>query len=331
MGKKINSTNNFPSTVPASNDRVLGVDISDTSNDANGEVVSFTAQSIADLASYTVTEADVTAHEAALTITEDQISDLGSYITDIVSDTTPQLGGNLDVNGKKITSTDNGNIDIEPNGTGDVLLGNFTFDADQTVGAGQDDYVLTYDNASGKISLEEAGGGGGLVPISTTTASSDAAVDISLTGGYTRYRIYFRGVAPANDNTELRGRLSVDGGSTYEDGTNVYDQTVSRISGGSGDNANASTYFIIDQTVGNSTDEEVNGWVEITLPSGGGGSRNTTLSFAHARDNFANFHITAGGCILTSTTTDATDVRFYFSSGNISSGTFDLYGISGVA
>lgn len=84
-----------------------------------------------------------------------------SSIYDIVDDTTPQLGGNLDVNGNKITSVSNGNIDIEPHGTGNVLLGNFTFDADQTVGAGQDNYVLTYDNGTGLISLEAATGGGG--------------------------------------------------------------------------------------------------------------------------------------------------------------------------
>lgn len=93
-------------------------------------------------------------------ITESDISDLGAYITDVVSDTTPQLGGSLDVNGNKIVSAANGNIDIEPNGTGNVLLGNFTFDADQTVGAGQDNYVLTYDNGTGLISLEAAAGGG---------------------------------------------------------------------------------------------------------------------------------------------------------------------------
>ena len=48
---------------------------------------------------------------------------------DIVNDTSPQLGGSLDVNGNKIVSTSNGDIDIEPNGTGNVLLGNLTFDA----------------------------------------------------------------------------------------------------------------------------------------------------------------------------------------------------------
>ena len=78
---------------------------------------------------------------------------------DVVDDTTPQLGGDLDVNGHKIVSVANGDIDIEPNGTGNIILGTVTLDADQVVGAGQDDYVLTYDNGTGLISLEAAAGG----------------------------------------------------------------------------------------------------------------------------------------------------------------------------
>jgi len=66
----------------------------------------------------------------------------------------------LDANTISSTNTD-GNITIDPNGTGNVVVGNFTFDADQTVGAGQDNYVLTYDNSSGLISLEASAGGGG--------------------------------------------------------------------------------------------------------------------------------------------------------------------------
>ena len=50
----------------------------------------------------------------------------GGTLTDIVQDTTPQLGGSLDVNGQTITSASNGNVDIDPNGTGDILLGNNT-------------------------------------------------------------------------------------------------------------------------------------------------------------------------------------------------------------
>ena len=41
---------------------------------------------------------------------------------DVVNDTTPQLGGDLNVNGNSITSASNGNVVIAPNGTGDVQL-----------------------------------------------------------------------------------------------------------------------------------------------------------------------------------------------------------------
>jgi len=46
-----------------------------------------------------------------------------SFIADIVQDTTPQLGGNLDVNGNSITtSVSNGDVNIVPNGTGDLKV-----------------------------------------------------------------------------------------------------------------------------------------------------------------------------------------------------------------
>ena len=41
---------------------------------------------------------------------------------DVVDDTSPQLGGDLDVNGNDIVSTSNGNIDLLPNGTGKVIM-----------------------------------------------------------------------------------------------------------------------------------------------------------------------------------------------------------------
>ena len=47
----------------------------------------------------------------------------GAQINELSLDTSPQLGGNLDVNTHKITSASNGNIIIEPNGTGAVLIG----------------------------------------------------------------------------------------------------------------------------------------------------------------------------------------------------------------
>jgi hypothetical protein len=46
----------------------------------------------------------------------------GSGLVNIIEDTTPQLGADLDVNGSRIISANNGNITIAPNGTGKILL-----------------------------------------------------------------------------------------------------------------------------------------------------------------------------------------------------------------
>lgn len=74
-----------------------------------------------------------------------------SGIASVAADTTPQLGGNLDVQTHSLVSTSNRDISITPNGTGNVALGNFVFNVDQTVGAGQDNFLLTYDHSATSI------------------------------------------------------------------------------------------------------------------------------------------------------------------------------------
>lgn len=86
--------------------------------------------------------------------------DLGALLANISEDASPQLGANLDVNGNEIVSASNGDIVLNPNGTGNIVIGPYTFDGDQTVGAGQDNYVLTYNNATGLTTLEPAPGAG---------------------------------------------------------------------------------------------------------------------------------------------------------------------------
>lgn len=53
-------------------------------------------------------------------------------LANIVEDTTPQLGGDLDVNGQQITSASNGNIVIDPHGTGVIHVGADVFFEDDT-------------------------------------------------------------------------------------------------------------------------------------------------------------------------------------------------------
>ena len=55
-------------------------------------------------------------------ITPNNLISSAGGLTSLAADSTPQLGGDLDVNGNKITSASNANVEIEPNGTGNILL-----------------------------------------------------------------------------------------------------------------------------------------------------------------------------------------------------------------
>ena len=46
----------------------------------------------------------------------------GGGLSDVVGDTTPQLGGDLDMNGQDIVTTSNADIELNPNGTGKTVL-----------------------------------------------------------------------------------------------------------------------------------------------------------------------------------------------------------------
>ena len=63
---------------------------------------------------FTVGPLEVDQRTGAITIAS------GSQVTNVVEDPSPQLGGNLDINGNSIVSTNNGNVVINPNGTGTV-------------------------------------------------------------------------------------------------------------------------------------------------------------------------------------------------------------------
>ena len=93
--------------------------------------------------------------------------DVSDSASDVVGDTSPQLGGNLDVNGNDIVSTSNADIDIIPNGTGDVNLGADTVQiGDNNANAtlttqGTGDLILNTNNGTnaGNITLEDGANG----------------------------------------------------------------------------------------------------------------------------------------------------------------------------
>jgi len=99
--------------------------------------------------------------------TNPKILTVATGIGSVVADTSPQLGGNLDVNGNDIVSTSDADIDIIPNGTGDVNLGADTVqlgdnNADATLTTqGTGDLILNTNNGTnaGTVTLADGANG----------------------------------------------------------------------------------------------------------------------------------------------------------------------------
>ena len=104
-----------------------------------------------------------------------------TVVFDIVGDTTPQLGGDLDVNGNSLVSTSNGNITFTPNGSGKVVISGLSFPtADGTA-----DQVLKTDG-SGNLSFTDVSGGTdwqSSIKTSSFTAISGEGYWINTTSG----------------------------------------------------------------------------------------------------------------------------------------------------
>ena len=156
-------------------------------------------------------------------------------LSKVVQDTSPQLGGNLDVNGNSIVSTSNGNITLAPNGTGDVNLdadtvrvgdsgaaatlttngaGNLTINTNSGSNAGS---VVFANGANGNITITPDGvgkialvGGGKIKSLAeTNTISATAATGIIPFDVVTQAVLYYTSSASGAFKINLRGSSSV--------------------------------------------------------------------------------------------------------------------------
>ena len=110
---------------------------------------------------------------------------IGTGIANVVEDTTPQLGGDLDVNGQDIVSTSNADIDIIPNGTGDINLGADTVqigdnNADATLTTqGTGDLILNTNNGTNAGNITLADGANGDINFTTNGTGAIKFNDIA--------------------------------------------------------------------------------------------------------------------------------------------------------
>ena len=126
-------------------------------------------------------------------VTSNVQTQLNAKLADVVSDTSPQLGGNLDMNGQDIVTTSNADIELAPNGTGKVVVkGNDN----------QGSIVLNCENNSHGITIQSA----------PHSASATYTVKLPNTLGLTN--------ASALVTSDANGVISFDNG-TIEESTAV--------------------------------------------------------------------------------------------------------------
>lgn len=117
-------------------------------------------------------------------------------LSNVVEDTTPQLGGNLDVNGNAIVSASAGNIAITPDTTGRIVLDGFTWpDTD-----GTPNQVLKT-NGSGTLSFGDASTVAALNDLSDVSVGSEAPSDVLV------YRSGSGWINDALDYTEITSNV----------------------------------------------------------------------------------------------------------------------------
>lgn len=175
-----------------------------------------------------------------------------------------------------------------------------------------------------------SGSSGALVHLSSQTASSSSSIDFNsgISSTYTQYIIVCRNVIPATDNQLFLMRFSTDGGSTFET-TGYASTTITINSSGSAAGQTATSYITAASNsagrgFGNASNEIGNYIFEIFNPSD---TSVFTSSIGHGGWKNTNYltGMTAGAW---ESTTAVNSFRILMGTGNITSGSFDLFGVN---
>ena len=132
-----------------------GDNVSLLTNDA-GYLTDITGENLGDLSDVTISSvvnAQVLQYDSGSSAWVNATISTGG-LGSVVEDTSPQLGGDLDVNGNEITSASNGNVVINPDGTGDISIGADLIpdaDATHTIGDENNRYISYYGDMNGAI------------------------------------------------------------------------------------------------------------------------------------------------------------------------------------
>ena len=165
------------------------------------------------------------------------------------------------------------------------------------------------------------------VLISTATASTTATIDFTLPSGYKSFDIRVISLVPSTDNVGMWLRVSTDGGSTFASGASDYAYQRSILSGTTYTGtltATDSKIAVVDAGVGTGTGRYCNTTITVFEPSITSMYKNIVAKqYVYRSDSVYNIR-EINGVYLSNTAVNA--IRILMSSGNIASGTFELWG-----
>lgn len=170
----------------------------------------------------------------------------------------------------------------------------------------------------------------GMVLLDRQIASNVAQIDLKNVFGtrFESYEIVLSDIVPATDNVELWCRFSEDNGTTFVAGATDYKYAANVLldSGTRSDSGSTGAAQIkICFGIGNGAGEGASGSVSLNNPGGSKHKQLRALMTAHNQTPAAGSYFVGG--VYKATTNVVNAVRFMMSSGNITSGTFTLYGL----
>ncbi|NCW68811.1 MAG: hypothetical protein EBV86_09610, partial [Marivivens sp.] len=187
-------------------------------------------------------------------------------IAELSEDSSPQLGGDLDLNGRDIVTTSNADLDLAPNGTGVVVIRGNTnpgaiklncesnshgvqiespphsataeYNLILPTGVGSPGQVLKTDGGDGGTPetvqlawVDQSGGGGGSAPAVTSASPSS---DYTITNTSTAHQVYL--LTPSADIDVTLPSAATAGSGTRYDVKNLASANTLTLKGQTGDN-----------------------------------------------------------------------------------------------
>ena len=188
-----------------------------------------------------------------------------------------------------------------------------------------------------KYNVDYAGKAGSLVPISDTTISSgDSNVILSIDGTFDEHFIIFNAVHPSASNADFGANFRSTGSSgNFNVGKQTGFYRCTQEENGSGETfayqsgkdvaGNSGSDFEIGSSLGNANHDGISGYMSIF----NAGSTTFQKSFFIVADEThgGNIQIMSFVSGYVRTTDALTGIRFRMSSGNLDSGSFQLFGV----